>query len=122
MSVNQAGIRWTGSLGIASWVPCDYGSIISIGVRTKVTQEISNQSKHKANERYQDGQSPFWKGFFGHLRNKGPNHQFLNFCKGKFPRHRSKQSKEKSDSQVSQKHPCILQVGPVHRIILEDMN
>ena len=119
MSVNQAVIIWTGSLGIARLIPCDHGSMIS---RTKVSQKISNQSKHEGNERYQDGQSPFWKRLFGHLGNKRPDHQFLNLCKGKFPGHRCKQSKEKSDGQVSQEHLHILQVGPVHRIILRTKN
>ena len=89
-----------------------------IGVGAKMSQEISNQSKDQADERYQDGQSPFWKGFLGHLGNKRPDHQFLNLCKGKFPGHRSKQSEEESDGQVSQEHHHILEVGPVHGIIL----
>ena len=49
---HQAGITWTGSLVIANWIPSDYGAIISIRVGTKVSQEISNQSKHQGNERY----------------------------------------------------------------------
>ena len=51
-SANEAGITWTESLGIAGWIPCDYGAIVCIGVRTKMSQEISNQSKNKGNEKY----------------------------------------------------------------------
>ena len=103
----------------ASRIPSSYTAVIGIGVGTKVSQEISDEGEQEANERHQDGQSPFWERFFGQLRNKRPDHQFLNLCKGKLPGHRGDQPKEESCDKVSEKHPGVLQQRPVHRIILE---
>ena len=86
-----------------------------------MSQEIGDEGKQKANERNQNGQSPFGERFFGKLRNEGSDHQFLDLCKWKLPGHRSDQTKEESSNEVSEEHPGVLQERPVHGIILEEI-
>ena len=86
-----------------------------------MSQEISDEGEQEANERRQDGQSPFGERFFGKLGNEGSDHQFLNLRKRQLPGHRSDQTKEESNAKVSEKHPGVLQERPVHGIILEEI-